>query len=118
MSSVLTGYSVYFNLKHRRSGHVTEGRYKAQVVGGDDYLLKLSRYIHLNPVRVAGLKDELLAKKLAVELLLEQLSGLRWARACGEIRGLWSVVGDDAGKRSARQGVLSRIRGRRAGGDG
>jgi REP element-mobilizing transposase RayT len=51
MSSVLTGYCVYFNLRHRRHGHVTEGRYKAQVVEGDAYLLRLSRYIHLNPVR-------------------------------------------------------------------
>lgn len=79
MSSVLTGYSVYFNHKHRRSGHVTEGRYKAHVVSGDDYLLRLSRYIHLNPVRVAGLKDEPLAKKVAV------LRGYRWSSYRGYI---------------------------------
>jgi len=51
MGGLLTGYSVYFNLKHQRSGHVMQGRYGAQLVSGDDYILKLSRYIHLNPVK-------------------------------------------------------------------
>ena len=73
MSSVLTGYSVYFNLKHRRSGHVTEGRYKAQVVGGAEYLLRLSRYIHLNPVRVAGVKDQ------PVDIQVQRLRRYRWS---------------------------------------
>jgi REP element-mobilizing transposase RayT/flagellar biosynthesis regulator FlaF len=47
---LLTAYAVYFNLRHHRAGHVTQGRFKAQLVEGDEYLLKLSRYIHLNPV--------------------------------------------------------------------
>jgi hypothetical protein len=34
-----------------------QGRYGAQIVEGNDYLLKLSRYIHLNPVHVRGLKS-------------------------------------------------------------
>lgn len=50
MSGLLTGYTVYFNLRHQRSGHVTQGRYGAKLVEGDRYLDKLSRYIHLNPV--------------------------------------------------------------------
>lgn len=50
MGQLLTAYAVYFNRRRRRCGHLTQGRYKAQVVQGDDYLLKLSRYIHLNPV--------------------------------------------------------------------
>jgi REP element-mobilizing transposase RayT len=50
MGRWLTGYTVYFNRRHQRVGHLTQGRYKAQVVEGDQYLLKLSRYIHLNPV--------------------------------------------------------------------
>lgn len=45
-------YSVYFNRGHRRSGHLFQGRFKGFVVQGDDgYLLTLSRYVHLNPVR-------------------------------------------------------------------
>ncbi len=58
MGSVLTGYTVYFNRRHERVGHLMQGRYGAEVVGGDDYLLRLSRYIHLNPVRVKGWADK------------------------------------------------------------
>jgi putative transposase len=54
MGSVLTGYTVYFNRRHRQVGHLFQGRYGAQVVAGDDYLLRLSRYIHLNPVYLAS----------------------------------------------------------------
>lgn len=39
------------NRRHRRSGHLFQGRYKAIVVDGDAYLLELARYIMLNPVR-------------------------------------------------------------------
>ena len=41
----------YINIKKRRSGHLFQGRYKAILVDRDSYLLELSRYIHLNPVR-------------------------------------------------------------------
>lgn len=51
MQSLLTGYTVYFNRQHDSVGHLFQGRFKARVVQGDEYLLKLSRYIHLNPVR-------------------------------------------------------------------
>jgi len=51
MGRLLTSYSVYFNRRHQRSGHVMQGRYGAQVVSGDTYLLNCSRYIHLNPVK-------------------------------------------------------------------
>lgn len=44
-------YTTYLNIKRKRSGHLFQGRYKAIVVDHDSYLLELSRYIHLNPVR-------------------------------------------------------------------
>lgn len=44
-------YTIYFNKKHERYGHLFQGRYKAILVDKDNYLLELSRYIHLNPVR-------------------------------------------------------------------
>ena len=58
MHGILTGYGVHFNQTYRRHGHVTQGRYGARLVSGDEYLLKLSRYVHLNPVKVATLKDK------------------------------------------------------------
>ena len=56
MQSLLTAYTVYFNRRHRRSGHVTDARYGAKLVEGDEYLDALTRYVHLNPVRVRALK--------------------------------------------------------------
>jgi REP element-mobilizing transposase RayT len=47
-------YSQAFNRRHRRPGHVLEGRFHAQVVDKDVYLRTVCRYIVLNPVR-AGL---------------------------------------------------------------
>ena len=65
MHGILTGYGVYFNWVHRRHGHVTQGRYGARLVSGDEYLLKLSRYVHLNPVKVAALADKPKGERLA-----------------------------------------------------
>ncbi len=44
-------YTIYFNRHHKRYGHLFQGRYKAILVDKDNYLLELSRYIHLNPLR-------------------------------------------------------------------
>jgi REP element-mobilizing transposase RayT len=46
-----TAYTNYFNRRHDRVGHLFQGRYRAILVDKDNYLLELSRYIHLNPVR-------------------------------------------------------------------
>jgi len=73
MQSLLTAYSVYFNLRHGRHGHVTEGRYKAKLVEGDRYLLNLTRYVHLNPVFT---KQTI---KLPVQKRIELLRGYRWS---------------------------------------
>ncbi len=50
-------YTQYSNRRHRRVGHLFQGRYKAILVDGDSYLLELARYVVLNPVR-AGMVDE------------------------------------------------------------
>jgi len=44
-------YTQQFNRRHRRTGHVFQGRYKAILVERDAYLLELARYVVLNPVR-------------------------------------------------------------------
>jgi REP element-mobilizing transposase RayT len=45
------GYTGYFNFRHRRVGHLFQGRYKAVVVENEGHYREISRYIHLNPVR-------------------------------------------------------------------
>ncbi|MGK5075238.1 transposase [Janthinobacterium sp. ZB1P44] len=44
-------YTQHFNRHHKLVGHVLQGRYKAILVQKENYLLKLARYIVLNPVR-------------------------------------------------------------------
>lgn len=39
------------NRRHKRSGHLFQGRYKAILVDKESYLLELARYVVLNPVR-------------------------------------------------------------------
>lgn len=58
MRKLLTGYVVNFNKRHKRYGHLFQNRYKSIVCEDDPYLLELTRYIHLNPLR-AGLVDDL-----------------------------------------------------------
>ena len=53
-------YTQAFNRRHRRVGHVLQGRYKSILVDKDAYLLELCRYVVLNPVRagmVASVED-------------------------------------------------------------
>ncbi|OYD17287.1 hypothetical protein CH333_01440 [candidate division WOR-3 bacterium JGI_Cruoil_03_44_89] len=57
MHAINTSYTVYFNRRHQRIGHLFQGRYKAIVVDRDAYLLELCRYIHLNPVRAGVVSD-------------------------------------------------------------
>lgn len=44
-------YTQRFDRTHQRVGHVFQGRFKAIVMDRDAYLLELSRYVVLNPVR-------------------------------------------------------------------
>lgn len=57
MRRFLTGYSVTYNLRHRRHGHLFQNRYKSIVCDEDAYFRELIRYIHLNPLRAKMVKD-------------------------------------------------------------
>jgi len=52
MQKVCVGYAMYFNQKNKRTGALFEGRFKAKHIESDEYLMHLSRYIHLNPVKL------------------------------------------------------------------
>lgn len=49
-------YTRRYNLKHRRVGHLFQGRFKSLLVENDSYLLRLSCYIHRNPLRAKMVK--------------------------------------------------------------
>ena len=57
MRSLLTGYAGAFNRRHHRRGHLFQNRYKSVVVEEEPYLLELTRYIHLNPLRAGVVHD-------------------------------------------------------------
>jgi putative transposase len=50
-------YTQYFNKKYQRVGHLLQGRFKSILVEKENYLLELSRYISLNPIRANLVED-------------------------------------------------------------
>lgn len=79
MHRLETAYCIYFNIRHHRSGHLMQGRFGAQLVRGDDYLLRLTRYVHLNPVRTSETRD--LPMGIRIDTLLEH----KWSSYLGYI---------------------------------
>ena len=95
-------YSVWFNRRHRRSGHLFQGRFKGILIEGDDGLQRVARYVHLNPVRVMRLgldksrrkaEGQGLVEAPKAEVIAERLEVLRKYR--------WSSYSALAGYRSA-----------------
>ena len=51
MHDLNSQYTIYFNHRYQRTGHLFQGRYKSYIIDKENFLLDMSRYIHLNPVR-------------------------------------------------------------------
>jgi REP element-mobilizing transposase RayT len=79
MQRLSTAYSMYFRYKHARPGHCLQGRYKAKVVGGDAYIVRLTRYIHLNPVKTETMRRRSMEERKAY------LAGYRWSSYPGYV---------------------------------
>lgn len=54
---MLTSYARWSNRRYQQTGHLFQGRYRAILCDKESYLLELTRYIHLNPVRAKIVKD-------------------------------------------------------------
>jgi REP element-mobilizing transposase RayT len=50
-------YTQQFNRRHRRVGHVFQGRYKSVLIDKEAYLLEVARYVVLNPLRACMVDD-------------------------------------------------------------
>ena len=95
-------YTGAYNRRHKRVGHLYQGRYKAILVEGDIYLLELSRYLHLNPIRIKPHKGKGFAEQRRV------LEKYRWSSLRGYLkaseRESWvnydEVLGQVGGSRS------------------
>ena len=66
-------YTSYFNRRHKRVGHLYQGRYKAFLIDADSYLQEVTRYVHLNPIRVKGKAN------LVVKERKRELEGYSWS---------------------------------------
>jgi len=49
-------YSVWFNRRHQRSGHLFQGRFKSFLIEDDRYFTAMCLYIHGNPLRAGVVK--------------------------------------------------------------
>ena len=94
-------YTGYYNRRHGRIGHLYQGRFKAIVVDKDSYLLELSRYVHLNPIRIKAKRQRSEAERIG------EVSRYRWSSLSGYLDGkkkaLWmtydAVLGYVGGSR-------------------
>ena len=59
MQKLLSVYAEEFNHRYSLTGHLFEGRYTSCIIEDDRYLLEVSRYIHLNPVKAMMVREPL-----------------------------------------------------------
>lgn len=73
MQRLNSSYSLYYRYKHRKPGHVLGGRYKAPAIEDEEYLLAVTRYVHLNPIRTGEQKRRTKAEQV------DYLESYRWS---------------------------------------
>lgn len=86
MHRLQTAYTVYFNRRHTRCGHLMQGRYQARLVEKDAYILRLSRYVHLNPVFTAAARRRPLRERITM------LRRYHWSSYCSYIGGVRAIA--------------------------
>jgi hypothetical protein len=57
MHSINFSYALYFNIIHKRHGHLFQDRFKSKIVDDENYLLALSAYVHNNPTAIKKYED-------------------------------------------------------------
>lgn len=57
-------YTSHYNRRHKRSGHLYQGRYKSVLIDRDAYMSQVSRYIHLNPVKIKAVRKMVIKDQL------------------------------------------------------
>jgi putative transposase len=100
-------YTSAFNRRHGRIGHLYQGRYKAFLIDADSYLLEVSRYIHVNPVRLRTFAERSAKEKW--EALLgfraSSLPGYLFSRKREDFIDYEMILGQMGGdRRKGRQG--------------
>lgn len=99
MRRLMTGYAVAFNRRYKRNGHLFQNRYKSIVCEKEPYLLELTRYIHLNPLRAGMVRD------------MAELERYPWSGhsvLMGRRHFCWQAVETVLGCFSRREGIARR----------
>jgi len=73
MQRLMTAYALYARYRHKRPGHVFQGRFKAKLIESGRYLRDVTRYVHLNPVKTKE------ARRLGTAQRRERLRAFRWS---------------------------------------
>lgn len=96
MHKLGTGYAMSFNIKYKRSGVLFQGKFKAVHIKNEEYLIHLSRYIHLNPVELKEKKWKELGIK-NWKLINEFLENYRYSSYLDYIgkRNFPSIINND-----------------------
>jgi putative transposase len=71
ISDLCNSHSRYFNTKYETVGSLFQGRFKAKWVDKDEYLIHLSRYIHLNPIDLFMFQNK--------NIIVNQLLSYKWS---------------------------------------
>ena len=53
MQSLTQAYTLWFNNKYKKAGHLWQGRFKNMIVHRDDYFMQCVYYVEMNPVRAS-----------------------------------------------------------------
>jgi REP element-mobilizing transposase RayT len=106
MQRLITSYALYARYRHRRPGHQFQGRFKAKLVQDDDYLLALTRYIHLNPIKTAA------CRRLGPRERVRRLEAYRWSSYPGYVdrSKTEAFVAYDVLREYGRKPAIARLR--------
>ncbi len=85
LKKLLTGYSMYFNIKSQRRGKLFEGKFQARHLDYDQYLKYQFTYIHLNPISLVdeGWKKKKIQNKIKAKEFLNRYTYSSYLDYCG-----------------------------------
>ena len=98
MQKLMTGYTMYFNTRHERSGALMQGKFKSSYVDTDRYLKYLFSYIHLNPVKLIDpkWKETGIANRMKAQTHLENFRYSSYPDYCGANRPEGVIINKQA----------------------
>ena len=107
MHDLNSAYATFFNVRHQRSGHLFQGRFKAFIIEDEGYWDSVSCYVHLNPVRaalVAKPQDWRWSSYPGYHWLSQRLGWIDYARVLDDFGG-----DNDLGRRRYRDFIVAEL---------